>query len=145
MAEVTFSSYFIGVVVETKVKSPTGSLLYSEETYEEGRCFHLNQIARIPLIGVIGGVFRMVLAFFHTVGHCIARIVTGKVGHAYHARKGLAEFLRGLIEVISLGTFGQFYTGSWWMITIHDPTDRGSFDNEFRELHYYVNADEVPN
>lgn len=73
----------------------------------------LNKWAAIPIIGCLAGITRMVLAIFHILGHLLAAIFTCDSGHLGHAAKGVAEFVRGLIETIPI--IGRIF------VWIYDP------------------------
>ena len=131
-----FSCLFHGMVMETHVESLTGPFLYSD--FATGRAEKnpvLNKIAKIPLIGVLGGLARVVLGIVHTCGHLGAAAFTVKRGHLFHAAKGSCELLRGVIEALPVigRLFAYLYcsaplfdhTGqgrcSWWIIKIYNP------------------------
>lgn len=128
-----------GVVVETRTTSLTGPLFYSDRKHEyyEYNTFSypqsfLNSLSTIPVIGMLAGITRMVLAVIHTVGHLFAALITINKGHCYHALKGGCEFLRGFIEAIPLlgRKFAQDYcrSGQWWIIKIYNPDAPDSLD-----------------
>ncbi|NGX53635.1 MAG: hypothetical protein K1000chlam4_00351 [Chlamydiae bacterium] len=92
-----------GIVVATEVKSYTGKYLYSDFAggeYEKN-CL-LNNLAQIPVIGIVAGAFRVILGIIHTLGHLLAALITQKKGHLYHAGKGVCESIRGLIEMLPI-------------------------------------------
>ncbi len=128
-----------GIVVETKTKSFSGAFLYSDKIhYDEHNIVTiehqpwLNELAKIPVIGIAAGVTRMALALIHTVGHLLAAVVTFDKGHLIHAAKGGCEFLRGFIEAIPIA--GRYFAnnyyrdGEWWIIKIYNPDAPDSLD-----------------
>ena len=119
-----------GIVIETEVESITGEFLYSDfATGYEGKNSTLNCWAKIPLIGSLAGITRVVLAVIHILGHLLAYIIPGREGNLFHAAKGACEILRGCIETIPIigSIFAYLYTfprcgaRSWWMIKIYNP------------------------
>lgn len=151
------SDLLSGAVVETKAKSLTGPLFYSDKIiYSEDRddgnwqpqyCRQqsvLNELSRVWVVGIAAGVIRMALAIIHTTGHLFAALFTFDKGHLFHAAKGGCEFLRGFIESIPVigRKFAQYYVndGMWWMIKIYNPNKPDGLDlhanrwQEFKQL-----------
>ena len=60
----------------------------------------LNKCAAIPIVGILAGITRVVLAIIHIIGHLLASLIYWKKDHLYHVAKGGAELLRGVIEMI---------------------------------------------
>jgi hypothetical protein len=132
-----------GVVVESTTKSWTGPLFYSDKTIPEpdnnvtirytGQ-HPLNELARIPVIGIAAGVTRMALSVIHTIGHLFAALVTCNKGHLFHGAKGACEFLRGFIEAIPIAGrvfANSYYTeGYWWILKIYNPDAPDSLDRD---------------
>lgn len=137
-----------GVVVESRTKSWTGDLFYSDKSFPRERVRNedcdphevativihlpgLNDLSRVPVIGIAAGVTRMALAVIHTLGHTFAALVTFDKGHCYHAAKGACEFLRGSIEAIPFAgrAFSESYKdGLWWILKIYNPDAPDSLD-----------------
>ena len=130
-----------GIVVESRTKSLTGPLFYSDKTYpDREEYFHaaihcdlsLNALATYHVIGIAVGITRMALAVIHTIGHSFAALVTFDKGHCFHVAKGACEFLRGFIESIPFvgRKFATWYYehGMWWMIKIYNPNAPDSLD-----------------
>lgn len=136
-----------GVVVESRTKSWTGNLFYSDRTFKNNRVMDerddvasriefdlqspLNELSKVPVIGIATGVSRMALAVIHTIGHTLAALVTFDKGHCYHAAKGACEFLRGSIEAIPFAgrAFSESYKdGLWWILKIYNPDAPDSLD-----------------
>ena len=159
----TISNLLQGIVVETTTKSLTGPFFYSDKTYVgeyEARLGNwdsvdqvpfywrfqspLNELSRIPVIGIAAGITRMALAVIHTIGHLFAALLTWNKGHCYHTAKGCCEFLRGFIESLPIAgrLFAQHYFnhGDWWIIKIYNPKDPDALDrhkeywNNFRQV-----------
>lgn len=156
------SGLFNGVVVETRTESWTGPYLYSDYASSNAawdsdahKDTTLNNIVRIPVLGILGGIIRMALSIIHTIGHLVAAVVTGDKGHLYHAAKGGCEFIRGAIETLpGIGrifafTYDNPYacnspypTRSWWIIKIYNPEKPDGVDEVaghwlgFPEQHY---------
>jgi hypothetical protein len=110
--------------LETKCKSYTGQIIYSDCYREERGTLasegvvqqipYLNQLAGVPFIGCLAGLTRMVISIIHCLGHLILAAIYRDKGHLYHAAKGAAEALRGLIEAIPL--VGRIF------VWAHDPS-----------------------
>lgn len=148
-----------GMVWETDVESETGKGLYSDFATGNGeKDTQLNQLVRIPFIGIVAGLARIALGIIHTVGHLVGALLTFKKGHLFHAAKGSCEILRGVIETIpvigrifaySFSSTAEFDFGhggrSWWMIKIYNPQKPDGLDqfmNWWKEYPkcYYVKA-----
>ena len=146
---VYFSDLLRGIVVETKAGPGfTGSFLYSDTYHEEcdptkqneqpfetvrfGSGNTLNDLSRIPIIGIAAGVARMALAVFHVLSHLFCALITFDKGYCYHAAKGGCEFLRGFIEAIPVvgRVFANHYVpnGEWWIIKIYNPDHPDTLD-----------------
>lgn len=132
-----------GMVWETKVESLTAKYLYSDFATGLGeKDSTLNNLVKIPILGIAFGVARVALGAIHTLGHLFAALLTLKKGHLFHASKGAAEMLRGLIEAIPI--FGRIFANSynatpaydyyhegsrsWWMIKIYNPDKPDGLD-----------------
>lgn len=137
-----------GIVLETEVKSVTGKFLYSDFATGRGeKNTMLNDVVKYPLIGIVAGVARVGLAIIHTFGHLIGALLTFKVGHLFHASKGVVEGLRGIIEATPVigRIFANMYnfnahTGdcrSWWMIKIYNPQERDGLDQYMGNWEYF--------
>jgi hypothetical protein len=140
-----------GIVVETRTKSWLGDCFYSDKIHYshlhpmEWESIkiqpYLNELARIPVIGMVAGITRMALAIIHTIGHLLAALVTFDKGHCYHAAKGSCEFLRGFIEALPIAgrLFAKYYyeAGDWWMIKIYNPDDTDTLDRYANLWQYF--------
>lgn len=94
----------------------TGKILYSDcyvriprapgssddDTSIKGDVPFLNQWAGVLLIGSLAGVTRCALAVIHILGHTLAAVIFWNSGHLCHVIKGVAEFIRGAIEMIPI-------------------------------------------
>ncbi len=124
-----------GIVVESRISSRTGQYLYSGHAVDgDGNITQntfLNNLAYVPVLGILAGVARIALGIIHVLGHLVAALFTlnGK-GHLYHAAKGGCEIIRGLIEALPIignivscihGGCGQSDRSSWWMIKMYNP------------------------
>lgn len=142
---VNCSKLLVGIVVETTVNSYTGNVLYSDYATGLGeKNSFLNKCAKVPIIGIVAGVLRIVLGIIHTLGHLFAALFTQKRGHLYHAAKGLCEILRGSIEALPImgRVFANLYNSSpalysqnweeggrsWWMIKMYNPEKPDGLD-----------------
>ncbi len=137
-----------GFIVKTNVTSWMGKILYSdfysvrksEDRETQIQDPFLNQIARLPVIGIIAGITRSTLAIIHILGHLFAALITRKTGHVYHAAKGACEFSRGLLEAVPIvgrifswsytGVFSPVSTGSFWILKIHNSENPDLFDSQ---------------
>lgn len=140
-----------GVIVQSTTESITGPYLYSHNRHMNGEdCDYLlnvtpqkkedveyetflNKFTKVPILGSIGGIVRIALSVFHTMGHACAYAITGDKGHKYHAIAGLCHLLRGLIETTPV--IGQIFANtygsgsrSWWMIKMYNPNKPDNFD-----------------
>lgn len=91
----------------TTTKSLTGNILYSDahacdKQCEKSKMPILNTLAEVPIFGRLIAIARIALSIIHVIGHITAALVYWNICHLYHVIKGLAEFLRGLIEIIPL-------------------------------------------
>lgn len=136
-----------GIVIETKAGPGfTGSFLYSDKYHGEcdpnkeqvfeavrvGTGNVLNDLSRIPIIGIAAGVSRMALAVFHILSHLFCALITFDKGYCFHAAKGCCEFLKGFIEAIPVAgrLFANHYVanGEWWIIKIYNPDHPDTLD-----------------
>jgi len=105
-------------VIQVNTPSITGHYLYSDDAVTDGgNCASvphnetLNNLSRIPFLGIAAGVARCALAVIHSVGHLLAWVCTQNKDHLAHALKGCCEFLRGLIEATPL--VGRIFAWSY--------------------------------
>lgn len=97
--------------LKTDCKSRTGLYLYSDQWFKWCGCGEtpaLNAFAQVPIIGMLSGWARCLLALVHITIHLISALFTGRMGHLAHAAKGVAEFLRGLLEATPF--IGRFFS-----------------------------------
>jgi hypothetical protein len=119
---------------ETGCESLTGKILYSdsyaEKSYEEPIEIMplLNTCAAVPFLGIIVGVARIALAILHIIGHLLATAIFSDRGHLFHAAKGGAELLRGIIEALPI--VGRLFV--WY----HDTRIRTCFAFSSRTISY---------
>ncbi len=142
------------LVVESKTRSWwTGKYIYSDCAYSGNDWIHdtpLNKASRIPLINTIAGIVRMALAVIHCLYHATLHIVTKKMGHRYHALKGVCEMSRATTEGLpfigwffasdldSLGGSGMKITG----IKMYNPDNPDGVDRYMNNWTYL--KDEFP-
>lgn len=142
------SNYFVGVIVGSTTESITGPYLYSHtrQVNDDANIKYetcLNKFTKILILGSLGGIVRVALAIFHSIGHGIAYIVTGKKGHKYHAIAGLCHLLRGIIETLPIigqifaNLYGKRDERSWWMIKMYNPKKPDNFDIGLEQYSFY--------
>lgn len=145
-----------GFVVQTDVSSWSGKYLYSDCSIgkpdhitiddQTERDTFLNKTSRIFVVGILAGIARIAIAIFHTLGHLFAAVFTRKKGHLFHAAKGAAELLRGILETFPIGgrifasTYNPIGCGrasldpdiergrTWWILKIYNPQIPDNFD-----------------
>ena len=134
----TFPDLLQGIVIETKLPSWTGEILYSDTGHNDHATMDvqysvLDYLARVPIIGVVAGIIRIALAALHILNHTLALIFTLDSRHCIHLAKGGCEFLKGLIQSIPI--VGHLFTrswiendGEWWIIKIYNPDMPDSLD-----------------
>ncbi|KKK67694.1 hypothetical protein LCGC14_2951500 [marine sediment metagenome] len=143
----SFSDLLQGIVIETKLPSWSGKILYSDTEHDllgrlQVEYSDLDHIASVPIVGVVAGITRVALAVLHMVNHTFALIFTLDSRHCIHLAKGGCEFLKGLIQSIPIA--GHLFTrswmknkGEWWIIKIYNPNDSDTLDahaNFWRQL-----------
>ncbi len=138
----SFSDLLKGIVIETKLSSWSGKILYSDtvhhaEHYEDHSLMvqysDLDYIASVPIVGVAAGITRVALAVLHMLNHTLALIFTFDSRHCIHLAKGGCEFLKGLIQSIPIA--GHLFTrswmknnGEWWIMKIYNPDEPDTLD-----------------
>ncbi len=138
----SFSDLLKGIVIETKLPSWSGKILYSDtvhhaEHYEDHSLMveysNLDYIASVPIVGVAAGITRVALAVLHMLNHTLALIFTFDSRHCIHLAKGGCEFLKGLIQSVPI--VGHLFArswmeneGEWWIIKIYDPDKPDTLD-----------------
>lgn len=135
-------------VVATDVESWTGPYLYGDCATVinrvgllEHQTNSLNKLSRIPLVGIIASIGRVVLAVLHIIGHAFLALVTQNKGHLYHAAKGMVEIKSGLLDAVPilgrLRAYVAYHDGShfsptshWDCIKIYNPNNPDLVDIE---------------
>lgn len=119
-----------GFVIATDVESFTGPYLYSDYAHLEldtsthpelhnlmrsinGRLYKehtttLNNLSKLPVIGILAAITRVALACIHIVIHSAQALIFQEKGHLYHAAKGVCEIYRGLVDAIPI--VGRLYS-----------------------------------
>jgi hypothetical protein len=137
--QMAVSALLVGVVVENRTPSCTGSYLYSDFVRKDGiiqKNSLLNNLSQIPFVGILAGIARIALGIIHTLGHLLTYLIEQDRGHLYHAAKGGCEILRGGIEAIPL--IGRIFAWAfmapfkdircWWMLKMYNPDSPDGLD-----------------
>ena len=164
--------YYEAVRDEVFWRSPTSDTSYYRQMEDSGHVIHydmlglaaicqnstLNEMAKIPILGIAAGVIRSALSVIHILAHLFVAFAKRERGHVYHALKGGCEFIRGIIESLPIigrifsyiyckkisyffsSTMREFKTHSWWILKIYNPNKPDLLDRYANNWQYFRNT-----